>query len=152
MHDINRCIRSKSKEPLVTIFLPIASWPIFLLSNTKRNMLSWGSATSLILLCEMQSLEHSPTTDIVKEAGRGYMKDPVRGGCRLKGSRVGMSLAELHPFICRHLPFWVLLCARRSNREKRRHLLLYIKIKYLANSFTSCLSLAVNSSIQKIFY
>ena len=68
-------------------------------------MLSWGSATSLILLCEMQSLEHSPTTDIVKEAGRGYMKDPVRGGCRLKGSRVGMSLAELHPFIRRHFEY-----------------------------------------------
>ena len=33
------------------------------------------------------------------------MKDPVRGGCRLKWSRVGMSLAELHPFIRRHFEY-----------------------------------------------
>ena len=83
--------------------------------------------------------------------GRGCMKDPVRSGCGLKGSRVGMSLAELHPFICRHLPFWVLLCARRSNREKRRHLLLYIKIKYLVTPFPAVCLLLQTLLFKKYF-
>lgn len=69
-----------------------------------------------------------------------------------KGVQSWNSLAQLHPFIHRHLPFWVLLCTRRSYREKGRHQPLYLKIIYPANSFTSWLSLTVNSFVQKVFY
>lgn len=56
-------------------------------SQPREKTLSLGSAASLILLAEVKSFGISPTTHMVKEDGKGWMKDPVRCGCRLKRLR-----------------------------------------------------------------
>lgn len=92
-------------------------------SQPREKTFSLGSAASLILLAEVKSFGISPTTHMVKEDGKGWMKDPVRCGCRLKRLRDGAQHAQLHVCIQTHLPS-ERGCARSRQGEQAPTLLL----------------------------